>query len=80
MLVIPDKFQILPFLFPCDRLSCDTVVHHDSAQMKFKWIPAYQIIVHRHLESRSDHAPDCLDGAVALPIRLKLNQPLLRIR
>ena len=70
MLVTFYKFQKYPFLLPCDRFPCHTVVDNDGGKLKLKQIFAYQIIIDRHLKGRPDNAPNGVDRAVPSAVLL----------
>ena len=70
MIVVPDKFQKGSLLLPCDRFSGNAVVDHNGIQLKFKGVLIQKVVVHRHLESRSNHTTDRVNGAVAPSIVL----------
>ena len=80
MIVVLDKFQKGSLLFPCNRFSGNAVVDHNGIQFKIKGVLIQKIIIYRHLESRSDHTTNRMNGAVAPSIILQFNQPFLGIR
>ena len=81
MCIFLDEFQQLPLLLPGDGFSGYGIVDNHRCQLKSKGIFANQVIVHRHLKSRSENAPDGMNGAVAPAVHLlKLDEPRLCIR
>ena len=75
MRVIPDELQKGPFLLTADGFSGHTVVDHHRVQLELKGIFQQQIIFHCHLEGRSHHTADGVDGTVTPSILLQLNEP-----
>ena len=78
--VIMYKLEELPHLVLSNRLPGHAVVYHNPGKLKSEWIFYQKVIVHCHLESRSEHTTHRLDGAVSFAIRLHLYQEQLSIR
>ena len=80
MPVIPDEFQKIPFLFPCNGLPRHAVVDHHRSHLEVKRVLSYQVIVCRHLECRADHPAHCFNAAVPSSVLLQFDKPCLGIR
>lgn len=72
--IVMDELQELPHLVFCNRLPCHAVIDNHSCQFKGKGILMQHIIIHRHLESRTEDATHGFDGTVPLPVLLQLDQ------
>lgn len=77
--ILLNELEECPLLRPGNGFSGHAVVDNHGSQLKAKGILADQVILHRHLKGRANHAPNRMDGTVASAILLQLNQPRLGI-
>lgn len=81
MLIRLDELQQIPFLLPGDGLPGHRVIDDHRGQFKLKRILADHVIVHRHLECRSENASNRINRAIPSAIHLlKLDEPCFGIR
>ena len=78
MSIVFDIFQKLLLLLWSQGNSFLGIVRN-NIQSELKWIPADNILGVSHLKCRFYHTTDTCDGAVGIPVIIKLNKPQLCI-
>ena len=79
-IVIMDELEEFPHLVFGNCLPCHAVIYHHCSQFKAEWVLMQHVIIHRHLERRSEDSTHRFDGAVSFPVLLQFYQKQLCIR
>ena len=78
-IIIPDELEELPHLVFRDGFPRNGVIHHHSGKFKAERVLDEDIIVHRHLECRTEDTTHGLDGTVPSAILLQFDEKQLCI-
>ena len=73
--VVLNELQIVLLLFPGQCIAHISVLRHNIRQLELEWILANDVILHRHLECRSDNALQDSNGVLLETTVMQKHEP-----
>ena len=77
--IVLNELQIFLLLFSGQGIAHISVLRHNVRQLELKWILADDVILHRHLECRSDNALQDSYGVLLETAVMQKHEPAFRI-